>query len=228
MTGTIEDLNVKGMATKKRHLGRSLADASFGEFRRPFTYTSPDRAATLAVVGRFYPSTKTCSSRLTDGRSAVKAKLHLWERVSEGSTCGMSLDRDVTASRTIEAGGRRQLAAKLEAVQPMPSLQDVAGLRPETRNADPRTETTGVPTGTAAIRQCGTAALRHWPCAPVGTKRQNHAVVAHLRGRLRRTWTGCSRSAARRVVRPRSEDRCGCVLYARPSRLAVEPSCGST
>ena len=150
-TVAIEDLHVKGMATKKRHLGRSLADASFGEFRRQLAYKSPDRGTTLVVVGRFYPSSKTCSACLADGRSAVKAKLHLWERVFECSTCGMSLDRDVNAARTIEAEGRRLLAAKLESVQPMPSPQDVAGLRPETKNADPRTEKTEVPTGTAAL-----------------------------------------------------------------------------
>ena len=74
----------------------------------------------------------------------MKAKLHLWERVFECSTCGMSLDRDVNAARTIEAEGRRLLAAKLKSVQPMPSPQDVAGLRPETKNADPRTEKTGM------------------------------------------------------------------------------------
>jgi putative transposase len=80
----------------------------------------------------------------------VKAKLHLWERVFECSACGMSLDRDVNAARTIEAEGRRLLAAKLESVQPMPSPQDVAGLRPETKNADPRTGKSEAPQGSSA------------------------------------------------------------------------------
>ena len=145
----IEDLHVKGMATKKRHLGRSLADVSLAELRRQLTYKISDRGTTLVVVGRFYPSSKTCSAC-----GAVRAKLPLAVRVFECSTCGTSLDRDINASLNIEAEGRRLLEAKLESVQPMSSPHDVAGPRPETKNADPRTEKTEVPTGTAALAVC--------------------------------------------------------------------------
>jgi putative transposase len=57
----VEDLNLAGMGNKKRHLGRSVADASLGELRRQLTYKSADRGTALVVVGRFYPSSKTCS-----------------------------------------------------------------------------------------------------------------------------------------------------------------------
>ena len=138
----IEDLNVAGMATKKRHLGRALADVSLAELRRQLTYKTSDRGTTLVVVNRFYPSSKTYSSC-----GAVGAKLPLAVRVFECSSCGASLDRDVNAAVNIEAEGRRLLAVTLDAV----STQHVAGLRPETRTADPRTEKTGVLTGTTAL-----------------------------------------------------------------------------
>jgi putative transposase len=140
----IEDLHVRGMATKKRHLGRALADVSLAELRRQLTYKSADRGTTLVVVDRFYPSSKTCSAC-----GAVRAKLPLSVRDFDCSTCKASLDRDVNASLNIEAEGRRLLEAALDGVSSI--AQDVAGLRPETRNADPRTEKTGVLTGTTAL-----------------------------------------------------------------------------
>ncbi len=142
----VEDLNVAGMATKKRHLGRALADAPMAELRRQLTYKTSDRGTTLVVVDRFYPSSKTCSVC-----GAVRAKLDLSVRVFECSTCGMTLDRDINAAINIEAEGRRLLEAKLESLQPPVPTQNVAGLRPETVNADPRTEKTEVLTGTAAL-----------------------------------------------------------------------------
>ena len=145
----IENLNVAGMATKKRHLGRALADVSLSELRRQLTYKMSDRGTTLVVVDRFYPSSKTCSAC-----GAVRAKLDLADRVFECSTCGMSLDRDINAAISIEAEGRRLLSAKLDTLQPTPPTQHVAGLRPETRNAAPRTEKTEVLMGTPALAAC--------------------------------------------------------------------------
>ena len=115
---------------------------SLAELRRQLTYKTSDRGTTLVVVNRFYPSSKTYSSC-----GAVGAKLPLAVRVFECSSCGASLDRDVNAAVNIEAEGRRLLAVTLDAV----STQHVAGLRPETRTADPRTEKTGVLTGTTAL-----------------------------------------------------------------------------
>jgi putative transposase len=128
----IEDLNVKGMANRKRHLGRRLNDAGLGETRRQLVYKTSDRTATLVVVDRFYPSSKTCSSCGT-----VKAKLCLHERVFVCDTCGVRLDRDVNAARNIEREALRLLT--LEQDQELELEQAVAGLRPETSNADLRT-----------------------------------------------------------------------------------------
>jgi putative transposase len=95
----VEDLNVAGMAHRKRRLGRRLADASLGELRRQLTYKTADRGHHLVRVGRFFPSSKTCS-----GCGAVKAKLPLSERTYRCDECGLVADRDMNAARTIARG----------------------------------------------------------------------------------------------------------------------------
>ena len=113
------------MGNRKRRLGRAVADASLGELRRQLTYKTTDHGSTLVVVDRFYPSSKTCSHC-----GLVKAKLALWERtyVCDDPDCATSLDRDVNAARNIAREAERLLEHQ----------QAVAGLRPETRNAEPR------------------------------------------------------------------------------------------
>jgi putative transposase len=60
---------------------------------------------TLVAVGRFYPSSKTCSHC-----GAVKAKLPLWERAYHCDHCGTSIDRDVNAARNIAREATRLIA----------------------------------------------------------------------------------------------------------------------
>ena len=129
----VEDLNVMGMANRKRHLGRRLADASLGELRRQLTYKTSDRGYQLVVVGRHYPSTKTCSSC-----GAVKAKLPLSVRVFECDDCGTTLDRDVNAARNIA----REATRLLEHTPDHDDRQDGTGLRTESVNAAPRPQKT--------------------------------------------------------------------------------------
>ena len=150
----IEDLNVAGMANRKHHLGRALADASLGELRRQLTYKTGDYNHTLVAVDRFYPSSKTCSTC-----GAVKAKLHLGTRVYDCTSCGIVLDRDVNAARNIAREGARLLEQDHQRDQ----HEAVAGLRPETPvthrklrggpgNADPRPhKTRSAHAGRAAI-----------------------------------------------------------------------------
>ena len=56
----IEDLCVKGMV-RNHHLAKSVADASFGEFRRQLDYKTEELGHVLLVADRFYPSSKLCS-----------------------------------------------------------------------------------------------------------------------------------------------------------------------
>jgi putative transposase len=88
----IEDLNVSGMSKNKK-LSSAILDGGFFEFRRQCQYKSDWYGATLTVVDRFFPSSKTCSSC-----SEVKATLKLSERVFKCNACGYEADRDLNAS----------------------------------------------------------------------------------------------------------------------------------
>ena len=95
----VEDLNVAGMV-KNHHLARSVSDAALGEFRRQLEYKAARNGAVLCVVGRWYPSSKTCSNCGT-----VKAKLSLSERTFNCDACGASIDRDLNAAINIRVAG---------------------------------------------------------------------------------------------------------------------------
>jgi len=119
----IEDLNVAGMTRSakgtidnpgknvraKAGLNRSLADASFGEFRRQLTYKTGWYGSRLAVVDRFYPSSKTCSAC-----GSVKPKLTLAERTFR-CACGLVIDRDLNAAINIARAADAPPAAPVAA-----------------------------------------------------------------------------------------------------------------
>jgi putative transposase len=87
----IEDLNVRGMI-KNHNLARSISDVGFGEFRRQLTYKTMRANSNLVVVGRFFPSSKTCSDC-----GLIKEKLSLKERTFV-CECGFEIDRDFNAA----------------------------------------------------------------------------------------------------------------------------------
>lgn len=98
----IEDLSLKGMARTK--LAKSVHDASLGEFRRQLAYKCPWNRKHLAVVDRWYPS-----SRLCRGCGAINAELTLSDR-QWVCDCGMVHDRDLSAAINIRDEGLRLLA----------------------------------------------------------------------------------------------------------------------
>ncbi len=89
-TIAIEDLNVKGMV-RNRHLARSVSDAGFGEFRRQLEYKAAMTGASIFVVDRFYPSSKTCST------CGEIHEMKLSDRVMV-CHCGNVMDRDLNAA----------------------------------------------------------------------------------------------------------------------------------
>lgn len=88
----IEDLNVQGMM-KNHRLAKSVADASFYEFRRQLEYKAFENGNTVYLADRFFPSSKKCSSC-----GSVKAKLDLNERTYCCDHCGLVIDRDLNAA----------------------------------------------------------------------------------------------------------------------------------
>lgn len=126
----IENLQLSGMVRRKAmRLGRSVSDAALGELVRQLEYKTKTSGTALMKVGRFYPSSKTCSAC-----GAVRTKLPLHVRVFDCHECGLVLNRDVNAARNIRAEGLRLLRQQL----PDP-VGPVASIRGETRNGDPRT-----------------------------------------------------------------------------------------
>lgn len=100
----MEDLNAKGMM-KNHHLAKAVTDASFGEFARLLEYKCDERGRSLVKIGRFYPSSKTCSAcghRL----DALPLSARSWDCLA----CGAHHDRDVNAARNILTEGKRILS----------------------------------------------------------------------------------------------------------------------
>lgn len=100
----IEDLNVKGMMANRR-LARHIADAGFAELRRQLTYKAAQRGVHLAVVDRWYPSSKTCS-----GCGALNEALTLGSRVWVCTNCGEVHERDHNAAKNLLAESIRTTA----------------------------------------------------------------------------------------------------------------------
>lgn len=87
----IEELTVSGMLANGR-LSKATADSGFYEFRRQLEYKTKLHGSKLVLVGRSFPSSKTCSSY-----GKKKDSLSLSERTF-GCECGFICDRDVNAA----------------------------------------------------------------------------------------------------------------------------------
>lgn len=112
----LEDLNVKGMMSTckpkqddngkyfpngqsaKSGLNRSIGDAGWGTFVEFLTYKADWYGKNLVRIGRFEPSSKTCSSC-----GHIKKNLTLKDRVWSCDECGEKHHRDINASKNIKA-----------------------------------------------------------------------------------------------------------------------------
>jgi putative transposase len=100
----IEDLNVKGMM-KNRHLSKSIADVSWGEFARQLKYKAKWNGSIVVQIGRFEPSSKLCSTVGCNFKH-TKESLPLSVREWTCPCCGVTHDRDVNAAKNVEQIGR--------------------------------------------------------------------------------------------------------------------------
>jgi len=100
----IEDLSVRNMI-RNHHLARAISDAAWRDMRGMLAYKCDWYGRELIVIGRWYPSSKTCSAC---GRLA--ASLALGVRKWECAHCGTRHDRDVNAAVNIRAAGLAVLA----------------------------------------------------------------------------------------------------------------------
>jgi putative transposase len=93
----IEDLNVSGMV-RNRSLARAISCTGWAEFRAMLEYKCQRYGRTLAVVDRWYPSSKTCS-----GCGYLLASLSLGTRSWVCPGCGVLHQRDENAAKNILA-----------------------------------------------------------------------------------------------------------------------------
>ena len=101
----VEDLHVKGML-KNHKLAKALSDAAFSSFISKLSYKLERRGGYLVKVGRFFPSSKMCSSC-----DYVMEHLALSMREWYCPNCTAHHDRDINAAKNLLREGIRILTA---------------------------------------------------------------------------------------------------------------------
>jgi putative transposase len=92
----LESLNVEGMM-KNHRLANSIQSAAWSEFVRQLEYKSDWYSKNVVFIGRFEPSSKTCSKC-----GYIKNDLTLKDREWTCPICGKHHDRDVNAAINIK------------------------------------------------------------------------------------------------------------------------------
>lgn len=100
----IEDLSIEGLR-HSRKLSKHISYANWRTLIDMIAYKSELRGRKLVKVGRFYPSSKTCSSC-----GFILDKLSLNERIWICPQCGKEVDRDINAAENILKEGLRILS----------------------------------------------------------------------------------------------------------------------
>jgi putative transposase len=113
----LENLNVKGMV-RNRTLARPISDAGFSTLRRMIEYKAKPRGDEVSFLGRFEPSSRTCSEcgQLQDMPLSVRTM---------ECDCDNVMDRDFNAAKNSLARGPDALWPDLKCTQ---ALRKTSGL----------------------------------------------------------------------------------------------------
>lgn len=102
-TIAVENLNVEGML-KNYCLAQAISDASWNKFVSMLLYKSHWYGRRIVRVGRFFPSSKTCSI------CGHIRELKLSDREWKCPECGSQHDRDINAAKNILQEGLKELS----------------------------------------------------------------------------------------------------------------------
>jgi putative transposase len=125
----VENLNIKGMM-KNHKLAGAISDVGWGDFMRMLQYKCEWSGKNFLQIGRFEPSSKTCSVC-----GFVNNELTLKDRSWKCDGCGTQHDRDVNAAINIKNMKLRELGllkplasgATLKQVKERPAEQITSG-----------------------------------------------------------------------------------------------------
>ena len=100
----VEKLDIVGMSANSPR-AKAIYDASWADFLLQLKYKADWYGKEVAVIDRFYPSSKRCSEC---GRINQELKLghRFWT-----CPCGVHHDRDINAAKNIKAAGLAVLAS---------------------------------------------------------------------------------------------------------------------
>ena len=101
----MEDLNTSGML-KSHKLAKAIQEVGFYKFKTTLQNKALQNDKKVILIGRFYPSSKTCSQC-----GYVYKELKLKDRHWQCPNCGANHDRDLNAALNILYEGRRISAA---------------------------------------------------------------------------------------------------------------------
>ena len=121
-TIAIENLNISGML-KSHNLAQSITDVSWGMFIDILKYKAEWNGVNILKIGRFDPSSKTCSVCGT-----VNKELTLKDREWNCNNCNSILDRDINAAINIRNFGLKQhlsVGCRLKNQKELPTLVGV-------------------------------------------------------------------------------------------------------
>ena len=92
----LEDINLQNMS-RTLHLGKSVNDLGFGEFRSILEQKCKEYDTTIIYADKWYPSSKTCSSC-----GSINKNLKLSDREWVCTECGTYHNRDFNAAINLE------------------------------------------------------------------------------------------------------------------------------